>query len=450
MALLPQPAGAEAAPLELLQGSTKAQLSRVLSSNCCCRCMREFKCRSALLRHLEAKLIDCPVAPDAGGVDVPRSALLDLARKRDYDSSRRCTGLAAVTKAVQQHRLMSAAADAHSFHVSALSTSHTLLNLAHHLLQEASGRVASRDAAAASCTVQQVADVMAALEDRIWELQLNPASSAGQAHPAAVAVSSSEHTCHGSAALISNACRLVQPAPDLPRHPCLAQHLADAVRSTADRQFMLMMALALAGRAANDVVDAGRLQAWLAIPAEGEGVDEAAGRAAQLMKLFHQYTTCQAPAGTLAAVVERLLVLARCLRSDPADGVVEVYCAGTNEACTAPGIWKAVSMVDAGDQVRWHSLLDSCAYQGLECMIDELNMAWHRGLQRLDVLRVGLDEYVSMYMKPWDVADMHDAQRAQWVRPSMSSAIQRIIRPHPDQAPGGHQLQPGSAFGLNK
>ena len=83
-------------------------------------------------------------------------------------------------------------------------------------------------------------------------------------------------------------------------------------------------------------------------------------------------------------------------------------------------------------------------------MIDELTMAWHRGLQRLDVLRMGLDEYVSMYMKPWDVADMHDAQRAQQVRPSMASAIMGITGPHADQAPGGHQLQPGSAFGLNK
>jgi hypothetical protein len=76
-----------------------------------------------------------------------------------------------------------------------------------------------------------------------------------------------------------------------------------------------------------------------------------------------------------------------------ADGVVEVYSAGSSEACAAPGIWKAVSMVDAGDQVRWHSVLDSCAYQALECNIDELTMAWHRGLQRLDVLRVKLDEY---------------------------------------------------------
>jgi hypothetical protein len=190
MALLLQPAGG-AAPLELLQGSTKAQLSRVLSSNYCCRCMRQFKTRSALLRHLESKLKDCPVAADAGGMDVPRSALLNLARKREYDSSRRCTGLAAVTKAVQQHRLMSAG-DAHRFHLSALSTSHVLVNLANHLLLEASGLAASTDAAAASCIIgQQVADVMAVLEERIWALQLNPAAPAGRSHPAAAAVSSS-------------------------------------------------------------------------------------------------------------------------------------------------------------------------------------------------------------------------------------------------------------------
>jgi hypothetical protein len=445
MALLPQPAGAGAAPLELLQGRTKAQLSRVLSSNCCCRCMREFKCRSALLRHLEAKLKDCPVVADAGGMDVPRSALLVLAKKRQYDGSRRCTGLAAVTKAVQQHSLMSTAANAHSFHVSALSTAHALINLAHHLLQEASGRVASTDASAASCTVQQVADVMVALEDRIWTSQLNPAAPAGRrAHPAAAAVSSSEHTCHGSAALSSHACRLVQPAPDLPRYPCLAQHLADAVRSTADRQFMLLMALALAGRAANDAVDAGRLQAWLAIPAQGEGANEAAGRAALLMRLWNQYSTCQHPAGTLAAAAQHMLVRARCLRSAPTNGVVEVYSAGSSEACAASGIWKAVSMVDAGDQVRWHSLLDSCAYRALECMIDELTVAWHRGLQRLDVLRLGLDEYVDMYMNPWDVADMSEEERAQQVRPSMATAIQGITRSLPDQAPGGHQLQPSA------
>jgi hypothetical protein len=170
--------------------------------------------------------------------------------------------------------------------------------------------------------------------------QLNPAAPAGQAHPAA-AVSSSEHTCHGNAALSSDACRLVQPAPDLPRYPLPAQHLGNAVTSAADRQFMLLMALALAGRAATDVVDAGKHQAWLAIPAQGEGADEATARtypAAQLMKLWNQYSTCQHPAGTLAAAAQRMLLRARCLRSAPADGIVEVYSAGSSEARAAPGI----------------------------------------------------------------------------------------------------------------
>jgi hypothetical protein len=38
---LSPPAPELSAPLELLHGSTKAELSRMLSNNCCCRCMRE-------------------------------------------------------------------------------------------------------------------------------------------------------------------------------------------------------------------------------------------------------------------------------------------------------------------------------------------------------------------------------------------------------------------------
>ena len=77
------------------------------------------------------------------GVDVPRSALLEIAEKRTYDASRRCTGLAAVTKAVQQHRLMNKA-DARTFHLSALSTAHALMHLANHVLTEAAGAINSR------------------------------------------------------------------------------------------------------------------------------------------------------------------------------------------------------------------------------------------------------------------------------------------------------------------
>lgn len=195
---------------------------------------------------------------------------------------------------------------------------------------------------------------------------------------------------------------------------------------------MLLMGLALAGRAAVDLVDASRLQAWLAIPVQGEGADEAAGRADQLMKLWHQCTTCQPPTVTLAAAAQRMLVRARCLRSASADSVVEVYCA-SNEASATPGVWKAVNMVDARDQARWHNLLDSCGYQALECMMSELSKAWHSGLQRLDVLRPGLDEYVQMYMNRWDLAEMSEAERAQ-VRPSMASAIQGITGQPPTAA----------------
>jgi hypothetical protein len=65
------------------------------------------------------------------------------------------------------------------------------------------------------------------------------------------------------------------------------------------------------------------------------------------MKLWDQYITCQHSSGTLAAAAQRMLLRARCLRSAPADGIVEVYSAGSSEARAAPGIWKAVSMVDA-------------------------------------------------------------------------------------------------------
>lgn len=83
------------------------------------------------------------------------------------------------------------------------------------------------------------------------------------------------------------------------------QHLADTVSSDADRRYMLVMGLALAGRAAAQVVDAGRLQAWLAIPTPGESNVEAANRAAQAMMLYHKWCaahhTCGQPAGVLAA-----------------------------------------------------------------------------------------------------------------------------------------------------
>ncbi len=123
-----------------------------------------------------------------------------------------------------------------------------------------------------------------------------------------------------------------------------------------------------------------------------------------------------------------MLARARCIRVDSANGIVDVYSACT-EAPTTPGVWKAVSTVDVADQERWHRLLEFCAHKALECMINELNKAWERGLQRLDVIRQGLDEYMRRYMHCWDAADMNEAQRAQLrpSRPSMAAAIQ--LRP---------------------
>jgi hypothetical protein len=36
--------------------------------------------------------------------------------------------------------------------------------------------------------------------------------------------------------------------------------------------------------------------------------------------------------------------------------------------------------------------------KALQCMISELTKAWDRDLQRLDVIRLGLDEYMHRYM----------------------------------------------------
>jgi hypothetical protein len=144
--------------------------------------------------------------------------------------------------------------------------------------------------------------------------------------------------------------------------PRAALGVADTIIGDADSQYMLVLDLSLAGRAAVEVVDAGRLQAWLAMPAPGEGVAEAAGRAAQLMMMWHNCSTCHHPASTLAEVAQRMLVRARRIRVGSDNGTVDVYCT-CSEVLNTPGTWKAVSMVHAADQERWHRLLDGCAYQ---------------------------------------------------------------------------------------
>jgi hypothetical protein len=148
------------------------------------------------------------------------------------------------------------------------------------------------------------------------------------------------------------------------------------------------------------------------------------------MRVWHECSRCQLPASLIAAAAQRMLARARCIRVDSANGIVDVYSACSEAPLTTPGVWKAVSTVDAADQERWHRLLDYCAHKVLECMISELNKAWDRGLQHFDVIKQGLQEYMHLYMQCWDAADMNEAQRAQ-LRPSVAAAIQGITQlPH--------------------
>jgi hypothetical protein len=126
------------------------------------------------------------------------------------------------------------------------------------------------------------------------------------------------------------------------------------------------------------------------------------------MVLWRQCCTCQQPADVLAAAAQRMLACARCMRFHPDSGVADVYSAGDD----GRGTWKAVSSVDVTDQQRWHSVLDTCMWQALQSMIDEMSKAWQSGLQRLDVLRgMTLEQYVEEYMDVWDVADMDETLR---------------------------------------
>jgi hypothetical protein len=219
--------------------------------------MRQFKTRSALMRHWECKLAACRVAVTEGGIDVTRNVLIDMAQKRTYDASRRCKGFAAVTKAVQQHRLLSHTPDAHKLHVSAASTAYALVQFADHLLTEAGNAAATHPCA------QLVADAMGAMEEHIWEVQLYPALL--QSH--SDAAMKTEPACRSN--VVSSG---VQRWSDVPRYPaCPVQRLADGIQTDADRQFMLVMALALAGRVTVEIVDEGRLQAWLAAQPQGQG-----------------------------------------------------------------------------------------------------------------------------------------------------------------------------------
>jgi hypothetical protein len=220
--------------------------------------------------------------------------------------------------------------------------------------------------------------------------------------------------------------RHVQSLTDVPRYPFPVQQLADTMSSDADSQYMLVLALSLAGRAGVEVVDAGRLQTWLAGQVAAD--NEAVSKAAQLMRVWHECSTCRSPASVLAAAAAQcMLARARCIRVGSADGMVNVY-SECSQATITPGVWRAVSSTDVADQERWHRLLDFCAHIALRCMINEVTKAWDRGLQRLDVIRPGLDEYVRRYMHRWDAANMTEGQLSQ-LRPSMAAAIQGTSQP---------------------
>jgi hypothetical protein len=80
------------------------------------------------------------------------------------------------------------------------------------------------------------------------------------------------------------------------------------------------------------------------------------------MVLWRQCCTCLQPADVLAAAAQRMLACARCIKYDTASGMADIYSAGHDGRA-----WKVVSIVssvDAADQQRWNSVLDSCMSAG--------------------------------------------------------------------------------------
>jgi hypothetical protein len=207
-----------------------------------------------------------------------------------------------------------------SIHLSAASTAHALVQFAHHLLREAGSAAASHP-----CT-QLVADAMGALEEHVWDVQLDPALL--QAH--SDAATKTEHVCCSSLHPVMCSEGLNQMFPGTQHGMSSAtSKLADGIQTDADRQFMLVMALAVAGRAAVEIIDEGRLQMWLVAHAQRQGhLSGASDRAEQLMVLWRQCCTCQQPANVLAAAAQCMLACASkvhvqgALRFGPDSGMV--------------------------------------------------------------------------------------------------------------------------------
>jgi hypothetical protein len=259
-------------------------------------------------------------------MDLPRSALVELAQKRTYDGSRRYSGFASVAKAVGQHRLLGQAADARSLHLSAANTAHALVHFAHDLLMQASS------AAASYPCMKLVADAMGALEQHISDVQLTPPWSTPFTYSLMLPHIVSMHT----AAVVQQMCREGLTCLGTRHVQCNIWLTVYSLMQTANT-IMLVMATV-------EIIDEGRLQAWLAAHAQRQGPtrhlsEASADRAAQLMVLWRQLCTCQQPADVLAEAARRLLACARCIKYDPASGMVDVY----SQSGDGRAMWKAVT-----------------------------------------------------------------------------------------------------------
>jgi hypothetical protein len=205
------------APVTSLQPGEVQRLKQLLANHCCARCMQTMKARSALLRHLEAKSSDCVVAADLGGVPVLRSTLVQMMSKRPYDSRLCCQGLAMVSKAVQQHRLLTSTCTSSTFyHNSAVSTARALLKFACQLLEQ-SRQVCGTEVDPADACGRAVADAYGALGRHALAPADSPAAArvtADQGPECGMAASGVAHS--GTHAEDETA---VPAVPFIPRYP---------------------------------------------------------------------------------------------------------------------------------------------------------------------------------------------------------------------------------------
>ncbi len=153
--------------------------------------------------------------------------------------------------------------------------------------------------------------------------------------------------------------------PFIPRYPRPIQTFDEALEDT-DHKVLVVLSMALAGRAADDLVDAGRLRVWLAVPGPGESPSEAAGRVANVIALYLHHTLRCTPAQTLAAGVRRLLESARCLRLGATCGSVDVFTAGDSCPAGAPAdgnksTWLAQATESAGTTCSTSQHTERCS-----------------------------------------------------------------------------------------